>query len=135
MAISSRERRLLTLTIGAIVVGATILLVAPLTKQWRTLSHDLIDRRRERDGIQQTIQRSVEWKTEYDKLRGKVSETPVRYDTPNDVLKKIEELVGPAGVIMIKQTTLAPVEKGIYRELPVQDRKSTRLNSSHPSIS
>lgn len=129
MAITKRERRLLSLTITAVVAGITIVVLGPLTRQWQTVSRQLVDQGRERDSMRQTIQRSAEWKAEYTKLRGQVTDTPLRYDTPNDVLKKIEELVQASGVIMISQKSMPPQEKGVYRALPVQCTIETNTES------
>src|SRR5437870_1212436 len=128
MALNKRERNLLIITITAIVLGLNYLLVSPLFGKWRSLRGQLTTRRRELDGIQATVARAPEWRQAYEKLRHDLKSS-VTFDAPSDVLKKIEEVGGSAGILIRDRRMLRTEVKDVYRELPVQCRFESTTES------
>src|SRR5437667_12097350 len=121
MALNKRERNLLIVTITAIVLGLNYLLVAPLFGKWQSLRGQLTTKRRELEGMQATVARAPEWRQAYERL-GHDLKSSVTFDAPSDVLKKIEEVGGSAG-ILIRDRRMLPTEvKDGDREVPVQCR-------------
>jgi Tfp pilus assembly protein PilO len=120
MALNKRERTLLTITIAAIVLGANYLLVAPLAGKWRAFGGTLTTRRHELEAINATIQREPEWRQQLDHLRENMGKQPVRFDQTSDVLKKIDDVGSTSGILIQSKQAKQPVEKDVYRELPVQ---------------
>lgn len=119
MALNKRERNLLIITISAVVFGLNYLLLAPLIGKWRTLGTELITKRRELQGMQSTVVHRAEWQSSYDQL-GHSLKSSVTFDAPSDVLKKIEEVGGNAGILIQSRRMLRTEPKEVYRELPVQ---------------
>lgn len=129
MAITNRERRLLVLTIAAVVVGITIVLIGPLTREWQDVRRKLNNQVLERDSMRAIVDHSAEWQRELDQLSGSFQQTPVRYEKTTDVLKKIEQIVQETGVVMIAQKPMPEVDKSVYRELPVQCTIESNIES------
>jgi Tfp pilus assembly protein PilO len=119
MALNTRERNLLIITVSAVVLGLNYLLVAPLFGKWSALQTRLSSKRRELEGIQATVARAPEWRKSYDDL-GKNLKQSQTFDTASDVLKKIEEVGGAAGILIQSRRMLRVDSKDVYRELPVQ---------------
>lgn len=120
MALSKREQLLLGTTITAIVLGGTYLLAAPLAKSWQAVNTELVSQHRELDLIKSTIDRRPVWQREYDDLRASLKGGTEQFKMTSDVLKKIEEVAGTTGVLLNSRRALQVVDKGVYRELPVQ---------------
>jgi Tfp pilus assembly protein PilO len=119
MALNKRERILLGVTIGSLVVGVSYLLISPLTKAWTSLQRDTTTQQGELRMITATIERKSGWQREYDALRGSLGKTS-KFASPTDVLKKVQEVGTAAGVQIINSSELHSVEKDVYRELPVK---------------
>jgi len=119
MALKSRERNLLVLTIVLVALGANYLLLAPLWRRWEGLKRDLTKQQKELDGLTENIAQQPRWQQEYDALRKTVGQEQVFTQT-SDVLKKIEEVGATAGILIVTRRPLATVDHGVYRELPVQ---------------
>jgi Tfp pilus assembly protein PilO len=120
MALNKRERTLLTITVSAVVLGANYLLVSPLAGKWKSFGGTLTTRRRELQAIKDTIQREPEWRQEYDHLRENVTQKTAGFGATSDVLKKIDDVGGTAGILIQSKKPMQPVEREVYRELPVQ---------------
>ena len=119
MALNKRERNLLIITITAVVLGLNYLVLAPMIRKWRTLGTELATKRREIEGMKATLTHRAEWQSSYDKL-GQNLKASVAFDAPSDVLKKIEEVGGSAGILIQSRRMLRTESKEVYRELPVQ---------------
>jgi Tfp pilus assembly protein PilO len=128
MALNKRERNLLILTITAVVVGLNYLLVAPLFGKWRTLGRQLAAKQQEFAGMQATVARAPEWRASYDKLGHDLKSSAI-FEASSDVLKKIEEVGGGAGILIRDRRMLRTEEKEAYRELPVQCRFESTTES------
>ena len=128
MALNKRERNLLILTITAVVLGLNYLLVAPLFGKWRTLGAQLKSKQQELAGRQATVTRAPEWQTAYDRL-GHNLKASAKFNASSDVLKKIEEVGGTAGILIRDRRMLRTEEKDVYRELPVQCRFESTTES------
>ncbi len=120
MSLSKRERNLLVMTIAVIAVVANYLPVAPLRRQWDSVADDIRNRERQLDGMKAYLQRKDGWQSEYDELRRGVNQTAGQLQTTSEVLKKIEEVGKASGVQFVSRRPLPEVDKGVYRELPVQ---------------
>jgi Tfp pilus assembly protein PilO len=120
MPLNKRERTLLTVTVTAIVLGVNYVLVVPLAGKWKSFGGILATRRRELDSRTETIKRSPEWRKQYDELRHNISEKSARFDQTSDVLKKIDEVGGASGILIQSRRPMQPVDRDVYRELPVQ---------------
>jgi Tfp pilus assembly protein PilO len=128
MAINKRERTLLILTVVFVVVGLNYLLVAPLWGRWETLGRDLSKQRRELQAIKETIARKPTWQARYDDLRHDLKQSQ-QYDTISDVLKKLDEVSGNAGVLMQSKQSLKATETDVSREWPVSCRFEATIES------
>jgi Tfp pilus assembly protein PilO len=120
MALNKRERVLLVTTITLLAIGGNFFLVSPLAKNWTALKRGLTNQRRELAAMQATIQRKSDWQREYDKLRHGLGQRTQRFQQPSDVLKKIEDVGTASGVVITARRPMTPVERDVYRELPVQ---------------
>lgn len=120
MALNKRERTLLAVTVGVVVIGGNWLLFTPLTNRWRKVNSEIKKQRELLDGMRATLKRQPEWQEQYDKLQAKMGSSAEHFATTTDVVKKIEEVATTAGVLMSNRRPMAIVEKDVYRELPVQ---------------
>ena len=119
MAINKRERNLLIATITLVVVGVNYFLGAYLVGKWRPLRGQLATKQRELESMQATIARQAEWQKSYSDLGSSLKQAH-QFETPSDVLKKIEEVAKTSGVLMQTRRMLREESKDVYRELPVQ---------------
>jgi Tfp pilus assembly protein PilO len=119
MAINKRERNLLIATITLVVVGVNYFLVSFLVNKWRPLTNDLVNKRRELEGMQTTVAHQKEWQASYADLKRNLKQSQA-FETSNDVLKKIQEVGKIAGILMQSSRSLRDEPKDVYRELPVQ---------------
>jgi Tfp pilus assembly protein PilO len=120
MALSKREWKLLVATITVIVVVVNYLLLSWLLKDWRSLHSGLHNKRTELASMRAVIDRAPGWQRDYDELRRSLGRTAVNYEQSTDVLKKVEEIGVASGIVIENRRSLPPVEKDVYRELPVQ---------------
>ena len=120
MALNKRERTLLTITVSAIVLGANYLLIVPLAAKWKAFGGNLETRRREREAIKETIEREPAWQQEYAHLRQNLSQKTAGFEQTSDVLKKIDEVGATSGISIQSKSPMQPVERDVYRELPVK---------------
>ena len=120
MALKQSEKLLLGVTITVVMVGAHFLLVPPLWMKWKDLDKQMKDRQEVLASIKATLLRAPEWQQDYDQLRQRVGQTTQQFQQTSDVLKKIDEVGAATGVLMSTRRPLPPVEKDVYRELPVQ---------------
>ena len=119
MALNKRERTMLIGTITLVALGLNYLLVAPLVGNWRTMQAKLVSQRHELEGMQDTIARKPEWKASYEALGSSLKQSQ-QFETASDVLKKIEEVGGNAGILIQSRRVLRVENRDVYRELPVQ---------------
>jgi Tfp pilus assembly protein PilO len=129
MALNKRERKLLFSTIVIAVVLGTYFLLVPLIGRWKALGRDVATQRRELAGMRSVVARQGEWTRQYDELRGNFAQTAVRFEQASDVLKKVEEVGANAGIVITARRPLPPVERDVYRELPVQCSIEARTDS------
>jgi len=120
MKITKREQWLLTTTISAVALGINYLVILPLAHGWGEASRKLATQQRELAGIKATIQRTPQWRQEYDELKRSLGERSERFQQTSDVLKKIEQVASSSGVIVNSRRPMAEEDKGVYRVLPVQ---------------
>jgi Tfp pilus assembly protein PilO len=120
MKINKREQLLLGVTIGLVVLGLTYVLAAPLFRRWNALGALWRDKQTMHQAMVDYIAQRPQWEREYAKLRTTLGESDVRYAQTSDVLKKIEEVGAAAGIQINARRPLPMVDKGVYRELPVQ---------------
>ncbi len=122
MTLSKRERTLLVATVAALVLGGSYLLFVPLIHSWQTTGRDLIKQRQTLASYRATLARRAEWQADYDKLGRQFGQQMEQFSQTSDVLKKIEEVSHASGTVLIQQRPLQPLERDVYRELPVQCR-------------
>jgi Tfp pilus assembly protein PilO len=120
MALNQRERVLLGTIITLTVLGGNYFLLASLAGRWQTLRAQLATSHRELASIQATIQRAPQEQKEYDQLRQNFSQKSERFQQASDVLSSINEVASTSGILLKDRRTMQPVEKDVYRELPVQ---------------
>lgn len=120
MALNKRERNLVFATTVLVVVGVNYLLVAPLWRKWQASRRELATQRREVAGMRDQIARQPQRQKEYDTLRASLGQGQERFTQTSEVLKKLEEVGAGAGILINARRPMAPVDKGVYRELPVQ---------------
>lgn len=119
MKLNKRERTLLFVTIGVVLVVLNYWLVVPLARNWRSVRGDLVNREAALLQVRETIGMGPQWQAELDKLRGQFSQKAVHFDDTTDVLKKLEEVGQQAGVSFTARRPLPPENKGDYSVLPV----------------
>jgi len=120
MVLNKRERILLVTTIGSLVVGISYLLLSPMTRAWTSLRRDITTQQGELKIAQTTIALAPEWRQQYNALRGSLGNTRERFTSQTDVLKKVQEVGTPTGVLIMSSSELHSVERDVYRELPVK---------------
>lgn len=120
MALQKREKTLLAVTIAVVVIGGNYLLFTPLSNKWKQLNGDIKKEQELLEGMRATLAHAPEWQSQYERLQGKMGSGTEHFATPSDVVRKIDEVGTAAGVIMINRRQLTVVEKGEYKELPVQ---------------
>ncbi len=119
MKLNKRERTLLFVTIGVVLVVLNYWLVVPLAKNWRSVRGDLVNREAALRQVRETIAMAPQWQSELDKLHSQFSQKAVRFDDTTDVLKKLEEVGQQAGVSFTARRPLPAENKGDYSVLPV----------------
>jgi Tfp pilus assembly protein PilO len=120
MALKPRERNLLVGTIILVLAGLTYLLAAPLWRRWQSLDSQLLAQKKELEGMKAHVSRAPQWQQEYNKLRETLGQGEQVFSQTSDVLRKIEEVGASAGILISSRRPMLPVDKGVYRELPVQ---------------
>jgi Tfp pilus assembly protein PilO len=118
--INKREKILLGITLSALLVGGSYLLLTPLIRKWETLGGKLSTKHKELDGMNATVSRQPDWQAQYTKLRENLGQKSERFQQISDVLKKIEDVGTTSGVLFTARRPMQPIEKDVYRELPVQ---------------
>jgi Tfp pilus assembly protein PilO len=119
MKINKREQILLGVTITLVVLGLSYVLASPLLGQWNTLGLKLQGKQFEYRTKKELIALRPQWEKEYAQLRATLGQSEIRYAQTSDVLKKIEEVGGVAGIQINARRPMPIVDKGVYRELPV----------------
>jgi Tfp pilus assembly protein PilO len=120
MKITKRERRILVITITAIVLGVNYLLILPLVRSWGDTGRKLSRQQRELSAMKATIEHIPQWQKEYDELKRNLGQQSERFEHTSDVVKKIEQIRSSTGVIVNSVRQLPEEDKGVYRVLPVQ---------------
>ena len=128
MALNKRELKLLITTTTVVVVGVNVFLFSPLWAQWQKLGQDLNDRRQELTKVQATIAHTPEWRHSYDAL-GRNLKQSERFETPTDVIKKVDEVGAAAGVLTQSKRNLKEEDHDVYHEWPVQYYFETTVES------
>lgn len=128
MALNKRELKLLITTTTVVVVGVNAFLFSPLWEQWQKLGRDLSDRRQELTKVQATIAHAPEWHRNYDAL-GRNLKQSERFETPTDVIKKVDEVGAAAGVLTQSKRNLKEEDHDVYHEWPVQYYFETTVES------
>lgn len=128
MALNKRELKLLIITSAVVVVGVNVFLFSPLLENWQKLGRDLSDRRRELTTVEATIARVPEWRQSYDAL-GRNLKQSERFETPTDVIKKVDEVGAAAGILTKTKRPLKEEEHDVYHEWPVQYNFDTTVES------
>ncbi len=129
MKITNRERRVLAVTITAIVLGINYLLVIPLIHSWQEAGIKLKSQKALLAGMQATIQHKEEWRKEYEELKRGLGQQTVQFQYTSDVVKKIQEVATNSGVQINATRQMTEEEKGVYRVLPVQCTIEARTES------
>ena len=119
MAISKRERQLLILTTTVVVAGLNVFLVSPLLSRWQRMNSDLTAKRRELTTVQATIARAPEWRTTYEKMGHDLKQAE-RFESATDVIKKVDEVGGAAGILTQTKRPMKDEEHDVYREWAVE---------------
>ena len=120
MPISKRERQLLGITITVVVVGLNVLLYSQLRGPWQKLNADLITKRRELVMVQKTIKTlAPEWRQNYKKM-GQDLKQSERFESATDVIKKVDEVGGAAGILTQSKRPMKEEEHDVYHEWAVQ---------------
>lgn len=119
MTLNKREQILLGVTVSIVVLGLTYVVAAPLARRWKTLGAQLQNQQGQYQMMTEFIGRRPQWEQEYAQLRATLGQSDVQYSQTSDVLKKIEEVGGAAGIQINARRPLPIVDKGVYRELPV----------------
>ena len=121
MQVSKRERQLLILTITVLVVGLNVFLFSPLLSRWQKMNLDLNAKRRESTTVQATIARAPEWRRSYEKM-GRDLKQSERFESATDVIKKVDEVGGAAGILTQTKRPMKEEEHDVYREWAVEYR-------------
>lgn len=122
MTLNKRERLLLVLTLVVLVGLGNWLLLSPLIRSWRELGHQVEAQRRILVGHQAKITQMPKWQAEYEALRSQLGQQVEQFDQTSQVLQKVEEVAAAAGVVITSRRPKDPLERGVYRELPVDCR-------------
>ena len=128
MALNKRELRLLIVTTTVVVVGSNIFLFSPLLEYWQKLGRNLNDRRRELTTVAATIAHAPEWRRNYTALEHNLKQSE-RFETPTDVIKKVDEVGATAGILTQSKKSLKEEDHDVYREWPVQYYFETTVES------
>jgi Tfp pilus assembly protein PilO len=120
MALNKREKLLLGVTVSGLFIGGSYLVFMPLIRNWQTLGSKLYTKQKELNGITATISRQPDWQRQYTELRESLGQKSERFQQISDVLKKIEDAGTSSGALFTARRPMQPIEKDVYRELPVQ---------------
>jgi Tfp pilus assembly protein PilO len=121
MALSHREKMLVTVTIAVVVIGGHYLLVAPLNRRWAAVNGKLKTQAQLLEAMKATLAHQPGWQKEYDDLKAKVgAETTGQFSQTSDVLKKIQDVGNSTGIQISNLRPLITADKDMFRELPVQ---------------
>jgi Tfp pilus assembly protein PilO len=120
MALNKRERVLLGTIITSTVLVGNYLLLTKLASRWQTLRSQLIISRKEWNSVEATVQLAPGWQKEYKQLRESLGQQSGTFQQTSDVLNKLEDLRNSSGIVIKERKPMQPVERDVYRELPVQ---------------
>ncbi len=118
-AISKREKMFLVITILVVVGVLNVFLFSPLLRRWQRMNSDLSAKRRELTTVQATIDRAPDWHQSYEKM-GRDLKQSERFESATDVIKKVDEVGGAAGVLTQSKRPLKEEEHEVYHEWAVQ---------------
>ena len=128
MQINKRERQLLILTTTVVVVALNVLLFSPLLTQWQKMNVELKTKRLELAKEQGVISRAPDWRRSYDEL-GRNLKQSERFDSATDVMKKVDEVGGAAGILTQSKRPMKEEEHDVYREWAVEYHFETTTES------
>ena len=128
MQISKRERQLLIVTSTVVVVGLNVFLFSPLLTQWQKMNGELKAKRMELAKEQATIDHTPEWRHSYEEL-GRNLKQSERFESATDVIKKVDEVGGAAGILTQTKRPMKEEEHDVYREWAVEYHFETTVES------
>ena len=128
MQISKRERQLLILTSTVVVVGLNLFLFFPLLARWQKMNLELKAKRQELAKEQATIDRTPEWRRSYEEL-GRNLKQAERFESATDVIKKVDEVGGAAGILTQTKRPMKEEEHEVYHEWAVEYHFETTVES------
>ena len=128
MQISKRERQLLILTSTIVVVGLNLLLFFPLLTRWQKMNVELTVKRNVLTKEQEIIARTPEWRRSYDEL-GRNLKQSERFESATDVIKKVDEVGGAAGILTQTKRPMKEEEHEVYHEWAVEYHFETTVES------
>jgi len=129
MKTTPRERTLLLLTTLVVVGIGTYLFGDWLYGSLQGARRKTQMQQRELEGMRATIAHMPEWQQQYDQLRQALGKSADQFEQTSDVLKKIEEISAQSGIIISARKPLPPMERDLYRELPVECSFEAGLDS------
>ncbi|NQU12472.1 type 4a pilus biogenesis protein PilO [bacterium] len=129
MNLNQRERLLLVSTVVVLLGLGNWLLLSPLVRSWRELGQQVQAQRELLARHQGKIDRMPTWQAEYDTLRSELGQQIEQFDQTSQVLQKVEEVAEAAGVVIVSRRPKTPLERGVYRELPVDCRVEANTES------
>ncbi|NIL98026.1 MAG: hypothetical protein GTO62_13095, partial [Planctomycetales bacterium] len=129
MNLNQRERFLLYLTIAVGVLMVSWLVLVPMGRSYRALGDERHVLQRQLDEYRATVERTTGWQQEYQALRVGLGQRIEKYEQMSEVLRKIEEVAGMAGVIVSSRRPLPENDRGVFIEFPVQFRLEATTES------
>ena len=128
MQISKRERQLLIVTSTVVVVGLNVFLFSPLLSRWQKMNVELKAKRQELAKEQATIDHTPEWRRSYEEL-GRNLKQSERFESATDVIKKVDEVGGAAGILTQTKRPMKEEEHDVYHEWAVEYHFETTVES------
>ena len=120
MTLNRREQILAGLVLSLFIVAGTWVGVLSLTDRWQTITRKLAARQRELVAIQTAIEHKPEWLRETERLRQGLGQQEQRFEDMSDVIAQLNKAGSASGVLISNRRPLPVVERGTYRELPIQ---------------
>jgi Tfp pilus assembly protein PilO len=121
VALNKREQMLLMMVVATVIVVGNWILVVPLIQTARNRETAIAQERAKLERVRRTVEvDGPRWRAEYEQLQDSLGERASVFSTTSDVLKKVEDVGTECGLAVPVKKSLAPVERDVYRELPVQ---------------
>jgi Tfp pilus assembly protein PilO len=128
MQTSQREKFLIIVTSVVVFVVVSFFLWRSIIERWGALSRDHSTKKQDLVLVEATLAQKQEYETQYQELMTKMADQTGPSPVAN-VLQKVEQLAGDAGVTVRSRTPQQPKDRSGFVETPVDCSVDARIET------